>query len=433
MPRCAVQVQVHHQGDLLLWRLLPPARDLTVGPDPGAAIPTSLMPNNTPVLVWCRGGYGLRLPPGLTGEVRVGGRTLAFENGLIRDPRPEPLLLVDGDSGVLQLEGDLELRFMVCGLTRRFAPIPRIDRGLALSLGATALVFALALLVVAPWRDTSPTNKPQNQEPKLTRRSPAVLRLAKVTPPTKPAPAAVQRTAGARSTPQRTGAPRRTRRATARRATANKNAGVLDLARGRGKRPPSALKRLLGAGDTDLTRSALRSLERLDSNLIGTTLGALGSHGPGGRGGGAGGGGDHLAALLDPGAGGPRGGADGSTVRLNRMAPIAPPRLSRPSPGPARRPSREEIREVVTQGSAPIRLCYEREILGSAAPVEGRLLLRWTIDPSGRVAKLTVVKDTVGSHSLAQCVLTRVRKWRFPPCTQECVVVYPFDFYPQVS
>jgi hypothetical protein len=96
-------------------------------------------------------------------------------------------------------------------------------------------------------------------------------------------------------------------------------------------------------------------------------------------------------------------------------------------------PSREAIRKVVVAHQRMIRLCYERELISSTKPVEGRLLMRWKIDQKGRAIQVQVEKDTVGSQALLRCVIARIRSWRFPPCDPSCSVVYPFDFFPRMS
>ena len=83
-------------------------------------------------------------------------------------------------------------------------------------------------------------------------------------------------------------------------------------------------------------------------------------------------------------------------------------------------------------GSRPIRLCYERELIASPKALEGRLLLRWTIDGQGRVSRVEVVRDSLDSSSLRKCIMARILTWRFPPCPMTCQVVYPFDFYPRM-
>lgn len=103
--------------------------------------------------------------------------------------------------------------------------------------------------------------------------------------------------------------------------------------------------------------------------------------------------------------------------------------------GPTTGVSREAVRKVVVVGSAAVRLCYERELISSNRPLEGRILLRWRINGEGKVRDLAVVKDALGSTPLRQCIMQRVSGWRFPSCPgpATCTVVYPFDFFPKMS
>ena len=78
-------------------------------------------------------------------------------------------------------------------------------------------------------------------------------------------------------------------------------------------------------------------------------------------------------------------------------------------------------------------MCYEREMLRSSKLMEGRLLLRWTINGRGRATDLQVVKDGLGNPDLVLCIRDRIQSWIFPPCPRECTVVYPFDFSPSAA
>jgi hypothetical protein len=119
-----------------------------------------------------------------------------------------------------------------------------------------------------------------------------------------------------------------------------------------------------------------------------------------------------------------------AALPASRRSPATATGVEAPGPGI----SRESIRKVVVRGSKAIRRCYEQELLTSAIPLEGRLLLRWRIDARGRVQDLTVVKDNLGSAALTRCIKQKIATWRFPACSgRSCVVVYPFDFFPRMS
>ena len=72
--------------------------------------------------------------------------------------------------------------------------------------------------------------------------------------------------------------------------------------------------------------------------------------------------------------------------------------------------------------------CYERE-LKKYPSLAGRLTIAFTIDALGAVADARVEKDEMGSAPVADCLVTRVRRFRFPKSDCESVTVsYPFVF-----
>lgn len=87
------------------------------------------------------------------------------------------------------------------------------------------------------------------------------------------------------------------------------------------------------------------------------------------------------------------------------------------------------IQGVIGKNRAQIRACYER-VLQRDSNLEGRLFIRWVIGRDGRVARVSVVDDSLGSREVAACVTGRIGAWRFPaPAGGGTVEVrYPFVF-----
>ncbi|MBT5875016.1 MAG: AgmX/PglI C-terminal domain-containing protein [Candidatus Latescibacteria bacterium] len=87
------------------------------------------------------------------------------------------------------------------------------------------------------------------------------------------------------------------------------------------------------------------------------------------------------------------------------------------------------LQKVMRQNLGPVRFCYQRE-LKLNPNLQGSLQLRLTIAPNGRVTKIDMVQDTVGSRNLARCVQGRIRSWRFEPATGTSIVPITLPFSP---
>ena len=57
--------------------------------------------------------------------------------------------------------------------------------------------------------------------------------------------------------------------------------------------------------------------------------------------------------------------------------------------------------------------------------------MSFTIDSTGAVSTADVSQTTIGDNTLEQCVLSRIRRWKFPePKGGVCVINYPWVFQP---
>lgn len=94
--------------------------------------------------------------------------------------------------------------------------------------------------------------------------------------------------------------------------------------------------------------------------------------------------------------------------------------------------TKEDIRKSLRDNQRAIRNCYERALL-SKSHLEGRLGLRWKINPTGSVESISIQNTTVGMPSLENCVLEVVRRIIFPqaPNKMPTTVIYPFVFTPK--
>lgn len=93
---------------------------------------------------------------------------------------------------------------------------------------------------------------------------------------------------------------------------------------------------------------------------------------------------------------------------------------------------REAIRRVILNNKSAIRSCYERE-LQRKPDLYGKIVLQWYIMEKGRVSDAKVKENDMGSNAVAECIISRLRTWRFPepPAGTIGEVSYPFVFSSQ--
>lgn len=90
---------------------------------------------------------------------------------------------------------------------------------------------------------------------------------------------------------------------------------------------------------------------------------------------------------------------------------------------------REAIRRVFREHLREIRNCYEREMRRSPDRY-GEIVLEWEIDDGGRVARCIVKNNDLGNDAVGDCIVTRLKAWRFPN-GQTGRVIYPLGFSSQ--
>ena len=135
------------------------------------------------------------------------------------------------------------------------------------------------------------------------------------------------------------------------------------------------------------------------------------------------------------GAGGSGGGIGGVGVG-RAVSPIAPitgadrPK-ARGGPGPAR--TDEEIQIVFDRYKASFYRLYNRELRNNPA-LQGKMVLRLTIEPDGSVSMCTLQSTDMNAPDLAAQVVNRVRTINFgaKEGVQAVTIVYPIDFLPAV-
>ncbi len=91
--------------------------------------------------------------------------------------------------------------------------------------------------------------------------------------------------------------------------------------------------------------------------------------------------------------------------------------------------SRETVRRVVRSYQGQIQTCYER-VLVKNPNLSGRFVFDWNITPTGPVATVKSVKETVKSPELTTCLLGLIKRMVFPKAEngKSTRVIYPFEF-----
>jgi TonB family protein len=93
---------------------------------------------------------------------------------------------------------------------------------------------------------------------------------------------------------------------------------------------------------------------------------------------------------------------------------------------------REVIARIVRRHQNEIRYCYERE-LQRDPNLHGRVAVLWIIDGTGAVAQASIADSSMGNANVENCMLTRIRRWRFPEPRGGGIVrvTYPWIFSPR--
>lgn len=88
---------------------------------------------------------------------------------------------------------------------------------------------------------------------------------------------------------------------------------------------------------------------------------------------------------------------------------------------------RDLIAEVVNRNMGQIRFCYEQGLQGDPA-LAGRVAIGWVIGGNGQVRTASIENSTLNSKLVEDCILLRLRTWKFPLPNggSDVKVSYPF-------
>ena len=90
---------------------------------------------------------------------------------------------------------------------------------------------------------------------------------------------------------------------------------------------------------------------------------------------------------------------------------------------------KEIIRRVVRQHRREVKYCYETQ-LAKDANLKGKIVVRFTISPTGAVVSAVVKESTVKNDAVHDCLVRKLKRWAFPEPKGggTVIVTYPFSF-----
>jgi outer membrane biosynthesis protein TonB len=91
---------------------------------------------------------------------------------------------------------------------------------------------------------------------------------------------------------------------------------------------------------------------------------------------------------------------------------------------------REALARYVKSRLKAIQNCYEKELKRNPN-LKGKVVVRFSIMPSGRTGDIEIEENTLGNDAVGSCIRTVIRGWTFPfKPDDEVPVAYPFVFSP---
>jgi TonB family protein len=92
---------------------------------------------------------------------------------------------------------------------------------------------------------------------------------------------------------------------------------------------------------------------------------------------------------------------------------------------------KDVIAKVIRRHQNEIKYCYESE-LNKNPSLAGKVAVAFTIDPTGAVSDANVTETTLNNSTAENCMLSRIRRWKFPEPKGGGVVAvtYPWLFSP---
>lgn len=145
------------------------------------------------------------------------------------------------------------------------------------------------------------------------------------------------------------------------------------------------------------------------------------------------------------GAGGPKGGTSGSAAGIGDLRTGGGGNVALAAKGDAQvrggvsmqtpevestSVDREKLAAYVRGRKSAIQQCYEKELKRNPT-LKGKVVVRFTINTTGRAIEIDIEENSLGSEAVAACIKTVIRGWVFPfKPPSDVPVAYPFVFAP---
>jgi len=208
---------------------------------------------------------------------------------------------------------------------------------------------------------------------------------------------------------------------------AAKNAGVLGLLK---QNSGSHIASIFGR-DSALGTDAEDALGGLIGNQIGEAygVGGLGLVGTGRGGGGTGEGTIGLGTLgtIGKGGGGGSGSGYGRGVGRLRGRRAGAPRVVAGRAQVRGALDKEIIRRIIRRHINEVKYCYQKELQANPE-LYGRIIIQFTISPTGQVVSSVVQQTTMNNRAVETCIAMAVRRWLFPKPKGGGIVIVSYPF-----
>lgn len=124
------------------------------------------------------------------------------------------------------------------------------------------------------------------------------------------------------------------------------------------------------------------------------------------------------------------GGGGASHRRNSPTVDTSESRRSRSSSRRARRPvTKPEVMSVVRRNVHRLKRCYERAVrLHPAQLRRVSLKVKFRVNSRGKVTSVGITPGKYRGFSLGSCIISSVRRWKFPPSTKSYGTVFPVNF-----
>jgi len=90
-------------------------------------------------------------------------------------------------------------------------------------------------------------------------------------------------------------------------------------------------------------------------------------------------------------------------------------------------PKKEVIPRIIRTHFDEVKSCYDQELYRQPT-LAGRILVQFTIAPSGKVSAASVLQSTLGNAYVESCVVAAVRRWEFPKPLDHLPVTFSYPF-----